>query len=205
MYRVALGWSSTNGRYRSATRIADTALQLDGQNARALATYGHLKSFIHHDYDAGLHYLDSALNACPNDPFGWALSSASLSYVGRSTQSVSQAERALRLSPFDKYRFYYSAVLGLAHYVGGRYEDAVKWGRVAMRENPAFTPNLRYLAGALAAADKLGEAKEVAHSLLLRQPNFSLRHYERNSMPLRDDQQKTLHMRHLRLAGLPEN
>jgi TolB-like protein len=204
MYRVAYGWSS-DGRAEigEATRLAQAALQLDGRNARALATCGHLASLFHRDYDTAQHYLDRALAACPNDPFGWALSSATMSYTGDAVQAIPRARHALRLSPCDKYRFYYLACLALAHYSGGDYEGAVSWGRISLRESPGFTPTLRYLAAALAACGDLAGAREAARMLLARQPNFTLRDYQATNQPFRDPAQKVSHLAHLRLAGLP--
>ena len=205
MYRLGLSWSSDPARDASeATRLASHASYLDGQNARALATLGHLKSFVHHDFEDGLRCLEAAMHACPNDPLCFGFMSASLSYVGRGAESIARAERALRLSPLDKYRFYYLTTLGLAHYVAGQQEDAIKWCRVAVSENPAFTPGLRYLTAALAAAERVTEAREVAQTLLRRQPNFSLGQYEAAYLPFASGEQRGMHMAHLRAAMLPE-
>ncbi len=205
MYRVAYGWSSdSRAEIGEATRLAEGALQLDGRNARALATCGHLASLFHRDYDTAQHYLDRALAACPNDPFGWALSSATMSYTGNAMQAIPRARQALRLSPCDKYRFYYLACLALAHYSGGDYDGAVSWGRISLRENAAFTPTLRYLAAALAGGGDMTGAREVARMLLARQPNFTLRGYQAMNQPFCDQAQKASHLEHLRLAGVPE-
>ena len=205
MYRVALGWSKDDKwDIAEATRLAESALQLDAHNARASATFGHLSAYFKRDYEAALHYLHNATTSCPNDPFCWALSSATSSYIGRSAEAISKAERALRLSPFDKFRFYYIAVLALAYYVAGRYEDAVKWGRTAMSENEAFTPNLRYLAAALAASGELNQARDVADLLMQKHPNFTLRQYAEAVLPFRDATQRQAHLDHLRAAQLPE-
>jgi len=205
MYRVAYGWAS-DGRAEigEAKRLAEAALQMDGHNARALATCGHLASLFHRDYDTAQHYLDRALAACPNDPFGWALSSATMSYTGNAVQAIPRARQALRLSPCDKYRFYYLACLALAHYSGGDHEGAVSWGRIWLRENAAFTPTLRYLAAALAGSGDLTGAREAGRMLLARQPNFTLRGYQVTNQPFHDQAQKARHLEHLRLAGLPE-
>ena len=119
-------------------------------------------------------------------------------------QAIPRARQALRLSPCDKYRFYYLACLALAHYSGGDHEGAVSWGRISLRENPAFTPTLRYLAAALAGSGDLAGAREAARMLLVRQPNFTLRGYQATNQPFHDRAQKARHLEHLRLAGLPE-
>lgn len=204
MYRLGLGWSSDRARdIGEATRLSTRAWSLDEHNARALATRGHLKSFVHHDFENGLRDLESALQACPNDPLCFALMSASLSYVGRGTESIMHAERALRLSPIDRYRFYYLATLGLAHYVVGQCDDAIKWLRISVSENAAFTPSLRYLAAALAAAGRVDEAQETGRALLRLQPDFTLRQYQSGDLPFSSEEQGRAHIAHLRAASLP--
>lgn len=194
--------SSRDERQQSAL-LASRALELDDSNARALAVYGHLKSFLHHDYDAGLGILERALKACPNEPFCWALSSASMSYVGHSDCAVANAEHALRLSPLDRFRFYYVAALALGHYTAGRYESAAQWGRISFLENPLFTPNLRYLSAALVAASHPKEARRTVGKLLELQPDFTLKRYNEGMLLLKFDAARALHLEHLRKAGVP--
>ena len=79
--------------------LSAKAIELDPQNALALATYGFVKSFLYRDYDTALGYFDRALSACPNHALAWFLSSPTLSYVGRSEQAMKNAQEALRLSP----------------------------------------------------------------------------------------------------------
>jgi TolB-like protein len=204
MHRIALGWSQDErADVEKATRLAQSAVRIDDRNARALATLGHLRSFFHHELDDGHQYVTDALTACPNDPFCWAISSASASYGGRTQEAVAHAQKALRLSPFDKYRFYYRAALGLAHYVAGEYDEAIRCASIAREENPGFTSNLRYLAASLAAAGRLQEAGAVGRSLRSRQRGFTLRGY-RARMPFNDGGFRELHLEHLRLAGLPD-
>jgi adenylate cyclase len=118
-----------------------------------LAICGHIKSFLHHDYDGAVDYFDRALRVCSNGSLGWALGSATLTYVGRAADAIQRAQHALRLSPIDHGLFYY-AVLSLAHYAVGQFDEAIRWGLAARGENPDWTANLRYLASALAGANR---------------------------------------------------
>src|SRR6266851_7200920 len=120
---IGQGWSrQPREDAETAAALAARAIELDRQNALALATYGHLRSYLFHDYDTGLLYLDRALAACPNNSLAWVLASGTLSYIGRGDQAVKHAENGLRLSPFDQSLFYYHGFLSLAHYVSGTYE-----------------------------------------------------------------------------------
>jgi adenylate cyclase len=202
---VGQGWSpDPNADRRNALDLAARAIELDSQNALALATYGHFKAFLLHDYDAALVYFERAIAACPNDSTAWLWSSPTLSYIGRGEQAVTHAEQALRLSPLDRSLFYYYDILGLAHYSNGNYEEAVKWGRMGVNENPRHTANLKYLAAGLAALGRREEAHEVAELLMQREPSFRLSVFKRTLQPFRVAEVKDKFMDHLRKAGLPD-
>jgi adenylate cyclase len=109
--RIGQGWSSKRSEDAAkAIELAERAIGLDRRNALALATYGHVKSYLFHDYDTALAYFDQALAACPNSSLAWIHSAATLAYVGRGEEAIRHAERGLRLSPFDQSLFHYHMV-----------------------------------------------------------------------------------------------
>jgi adenylate cyclase len=202
---VGQGWSSdavTDSA--TAVELAKKSIELDGQNALGLATYGHLRSYLFHDYDSAFSYFERALSACPNHSLAWLLSSGTLSYVGRSEQAIRHAEQALQLSPLDRSLFYYYTFLNLAHYGHGTYDDAVKWGKMSASENPNYTANLRILTGALVGAGRLEEARETAALLMRREPGFRVGIWARTRLPFRDPNVSEKYVSHLKAAGLPE-
>jgi adenylate cyclase len=201
---VGQGWSENPAADSAkAAELAAKAIELDPQNALALATYGHLRSFLFHDYDTALVYFDRALAVGPNNSLAWLLSSGTLSYVGRTVEAVQHAEHGLHLSPFDKSIFYYYTFLCLAHYSNKTYQDAIKWGKLALSENPSYTSNHRFLAAALVAADRIEEAREVAAAFMRLEPKFGLHVYAQTRQPFRDSSIKAMHLEHLARAGFP--
>jgi adenylate cyclase len=202
---VGQGWSpNPNEDAASAVQLAARAIELDGQNALALATFGHVKSFLFHEYDGALIYLDRALAACPNHAVAWVLSSATLSYIGEAEQAVRRAEHGLRLSPFDQSLFSFYMFLNLAYYSKGEFQESVKWGRMSLEENALYTANHRILIAGLVGLGQLEEAREVAARMIQIEPEFRLKTYERTRQPFRQAQIKERYMQHLRSAGLPE-
>ena len=187
-----------------AAALAAHAIELDPQNALALATYGHVRSFLFHESESAMVYFDRALAACPNLSLAWILSSATLSYLGRGKEAVSRAEHGLRLSPFDQNLYSYYMFLGLAHYADGAYEEALKWARMSASENPAYTATLRLLIATLAALGRTDEARDVGARLLRREPNFRVAAYARTRQPFRCPEIRESYLSHLRKAGLPE-
>jgi adenylate cyclase len=202
---VGQGWSENPSEdSKKAAELAARAIELDQDNALALATYGHLRSYLFHDYDTALVYFDRALSVCPNHSLAWILSCATLTYVGRIEQAITHGEHALRLSPFDRSLFQYYMFLNLAHYANGNYDEAIKWGRMSASENPHYTANHRPLAAALAAAGRIDEAREVASALIMLEPEFRVEVWGRTRQPFRDSAIAAKYMDHLRAAGLPD-
>ena len=202
---IGQGWTATPSEDAAASiALATRAIELDRQNALALATMGHLKSFLFHEYDTALLYFDRALSACPNSSLAWVLSSATLAYVGRAAEAIKHAQHGLRLSPFDQALFSYHNCLSLAHYANGEFEEAAKWARMSDSENPAYTGNLRYLIAALVALDRLDEALDCARRLMDLEPDFRLSEYQRTRLAFRDPEIRIRHVERLRAAGLPE-
>src|SRR5262249_59075470 len=121
---VGQGWSDSPARDSArASELAFKAVGLDRHNSLALATYGHARSFLFHDCQTGLVYLERATTVAPNHALAWVLKSGTMSYLGEGQQAVSCAERALRLSPFDHDIFYFYTFLSLAHYASANYPD----------------------------------------------------------------------------------
>jgi adenylate cyclase len=202
---IGQGWSTDPDRdSEQALLLATRAIELDPNNALALATYGHLKSRLFRDFDAALMYFDRALAACPSNSLAWSLSALTLAYVGQADGAVRHAEHALRLSPLDNAISFYYTNLGYAHYAADNLPEAVKWTRMAAGENPMFTANLRLLAAALAGLDRRDEASRVAAAIVAQEPNFSLAQYEAKRQPFRDPEVARRLMARLRLSGLPE-
>jgi adenylate cyclase len=201
---IGQGWSEDRDRdSKAAVDLAARAIKLDPRNAVALATYGHLRAYLFHDYETALVYFERALTACPNSALAMVLKSGTLSYLGRGEEAVVYATHAVELSPFDHNLYYFYVFLSMAYYIKGDYESAVKWGRMSHSENPAYTANLRILAAALAACDLDEEAHEVAARLMQLEPDFSLDNYKRTLLPFSDAEICSRYIEHLSRAGLP--
>jgi TolB-like protein/tetratricopeptide (TPR) repeat protein/MoxR-like ATPase len=202
--RVAQGWSpDPDSDFLEVTRLAAAALERDSFDAVALALCGHVKSFLFHEFDEAIALFDRALAASPNCALAWTRSSATYSYLGQIEEAVARAEQGLRLSPLDPHLFFAHASLALAHYVAGRYGEAIRWSQKARDANPRFTGSLRILAASLAAADQLADAQAVGRALLALTPQFRVGPFvERYA--LRDPERRALLARHFTLAGLPD-
>ena len=185
-----------------AARLAGTAIRLNENDALALALYGHIQSFVFRDYDRATVFLDRAIEVGPSLATAWWMSSLNCSYIGHGDQAVERAQRALRLTPLDAFRFWPEAIMGQAYYVDGNYEEAVTWAQRAVGRNGPVTFALRTLTASLMALGK-GEAARTASQQLMRVlPRFSITRYEERC-PFQGEVLATW-LHRLRAAGLPE-
>jgi adenylate cyclase len=198
------GWSENPDRdAATAIELATRAIELDRNNALALATCGHVKSFLYRDYGSALIYFERALAACPNSSIAWILSSATHSYLGRGEEAIKHAEHGVQLSPADQSLFYYYMFLAMAHFVNGSYDEAVKWTRMSLSENPSYTATHKILIASLVARGELGEAQRVAEEMLRLEPKFRVSDYERR-LAIHAPEVRGNYLEYLRRAGLPE-
>jgi adenylate cyclase len=201
---IGQGWSKRPDEdARKGIDYAAKAIELDRQNAVALATFGHMKSYLFHDYECARLYLDRARAACPNSALAWIFSSATASYIGRCQEAVQYAERGLRLSPYDRSLYCSYFFLALAYYGAGDYEQAIKWCRMSRSENPYYTATLRILAAALAGKQDFDQCQEVVQSLLYLEPDFTMGRYATTRQPFCEGDIKKRYLSHLQSAGVP--
>ena len=132
VFRVGEGWSTDPvADVKEAARLAETAIQLNPDDPTALAMYGHVQSFLLHDFDRAMIYLDRAIDAGPNSAIAYTMSCATCGYLGQGALAVARGQQGLRLSPVDAHRFWHEGVLGQAHYINGDHAEAVAFARMA--------------------------------------------------------------------------
>jgi adenylate cyclase len=99
--------------------------------------------------------------------------------------------------------FYSYAIMALATYAAGDYDEAAQWARRSAALNPRFNANLRFLAAVLAASGEAEEAHVAAETLLRFDPKFRARKFA-DGHAFKDPEMRRRFCDHLVLAGLPE-
>jgi len=200
---IGQGWSEDELADRTmAASVARMAIERDRNDALGLAIYGHLQSYLLKDYGVAQENLERAMAAGPSCAWAWAYSSLTCGYLGDIATAIARAERAVRLSPIGADSFWLEHYLSQAYYLGGRYDDAIAWGRMSAAHAGANTSNLRCLIASLVAAQEMDEARKIAHQLMRLVPTFRLATF-RARTPLRGEVRDQFADR-LRLAGVPD-
>jgi TolB-like protein len=203
MFRVGEGWSTdAEADAREAARLADAAIKLNANDPQALAFYGHVQSFLLHDFSRAMEYLDRAIGVGSNCALAYSMSSLTCGYLGLNQLAVERGQQGLRLSPIDPHRFWPEGALAQAHYLNGEFAEAAALARLAAGRNGGLSFNLRNLSANLVALDRMDEARGAAQQLMRVQPGFRLGPYALRC-PFRGAVLETWIDR-LRRAGLPD-
>ena len=201
--RLGNGWSENRAADTSLVEeYVRQAIALDANNAQALAYYGHTRARLWRDYDAALGFFERAAEIAPNEAGVWGWSSATFSYLGDGDEGVRRAERALSLSPLDPFAHHFRGFLCLAHYTNGSFDEAIRHANATMLEQPTDSTNLRYLAAALAALGRSGDARMIVERILTIQPDLRVGP-SIESHPYRDPARRIELGARLIEAGLP--
>jgi adenylate cyclase len=203
VFRIGeIGSPDPDGDAIAGARYAAEAIERGGDDAFALAVYGHVQSFLLHDFQKAKIALERAVAAGPSSAMAWTMASATSGFLGDGPTAVRQGEQGVRLSPLDARSFWHEGLLGQAHYVNGDHEQALEWVRSAVSRNELIRFNQRLLIVTLDALGQRGEAAQAARHFLQMQPGFRISSYA-TRCPFRGDALETW-LGHLRSAGLPD-
>jgi tetratricopeptide (TPR) repeat protein len=85
-----------------------------------------------------------------------------LALDGRSDQAIDHIEQAIRMSPHDPQNAIFNVGLASAHYLAGRYNEAIGCSRKALQQRSGLTNAHRIYIASLAQAGQIDEAR-AAH------------------------------------------
>jgi tetratricopeptide (TPR) repeat protein len=201
MFCIGQGWSQNLAADTAASaEAAQAAVERDRNDALGLAIYGHMQSYLLKNYAAAMDLLDRALAAGPSCAWAYTLSSLTCGYTGDLATCFARAEQAVRLSPLGPDAYFHEHVLSQAHYLAGRYDEAIAWAKMSAAHCGAQASNLRCLIASLVAAGNLNEARVVAQRIMQLDPTFRVSTF-RSLTPLQGEVRESFAAR-LRAAGL---
>jgi adenylate cyclase len=126
---------------------------------------------------------------------GWHVRSALHYWAGQSEVAIEHCETSLRLSPRARVcttQF----IIGCAHFVTRRFEEAVAKQLIALQEDPSFPDPNRYLAACYAHTGRLDQARRIVQRLRAITPLVVP-----NASELRNAGYRALYLSGLRLAA----
>jgi TolB-like protein len=203
-YAFAKGnFSVTVNEIGEAKRLAQRAVELGKDDAIALATGGWALAYVVRDLEVGAALIDRALVLNSNFAEAWLYGAWAKNWLGEPEAAIERFTRAMRLSPLDPRGSGMRSGTSHAHFLLGRYDEAVSWAAMALQDSPHFQPALRIAAASNAMAGR----PEQAHQALarLRQLNPALRVSTLKDVlgPYRRAEDLSRYEEGLRKAGLP--
>jgi adenylate cyclase len=158
----------------AALRHARQAIAAGGDDAAALATAGFVIAVAGQDYETALTAFDRSFALSSSSALALGYSSIVRAWNGDDAIAVEQANRALRLSPFDPWLYMPYIGLAYAHFAAGRFEETVAAASLATQSNPRFTVPQILHAAALGCLDRSEDAKTAVQRLLELQPGITV-------------------------------
>jgi adenylate cyclase len=156
-----------------ARSFAERAAALSGDDPLILAVLGAVHTFVR-NYGTARILLERALVLDPNCAWAWSRLGWIEAYEDQTDKAIENFERAIRLSPIDPMNFNNYAGIASAHHVAEDYDKAVMFCRRALQERPHATWIYRNLAGALAGAGRIEEAKVAFAEMLRHYPDLTV-------------------------------
>jgi len=159
------GWTDELGQNRrAAIGCAERALESAGDDPVTLVLAAHALAYFGENFDAVIGLVDRALAFNPSFARGWLMSARIRIWAGQLDLAIAHAERAIRLSPRDLPGAH-SFLVGLAHFLGRRFEDAMPKLIAAVQHLPNAPEYHRALASCYAHMGRLEEARAIVERL----------------------------------------
>jgi TolB-like protein/class 3 adenylate cyclase len=165
-YRCCLDGSSEKPELdiRKGADLARRALQVASDDPETLANAALALAYFGEDISAMMALVDRALALNPSFARGWHISGTLRLWAGQPELAIEHIEASLRLSPRARVGMSFS-LLGAAHLVSRRFEEAVPKLLLAIQEDPNYPPPYRSLAACYALMGRFDEAREIIERL----------------------------------------
>jgi adenylate cyclase len=144
--------------------FARRALEVAGDDPVVLVHVAHALAYFGEDIGAMMALVDRALALNPNFARGWQISGILRMWAGQPDVAIEHVDAALRLSPRARVGNSLS-VIGTAHLISRRFDEAVPKLLLAIQQNPTNPQAYRVLASCYAHMGRLDDAREVVQRL----------------------------------------
>ncbi len=170
---VVAGWSDAPTRSTAELeRAAQRCVELDPRDAGCVMALGQGHQAAGQLDDAIAAY-ERATELNPSFASARLSLGSALARAGRPDEAIASLETAMRLSPHDPDFPTYLGNVGFAHFVAGRYEDAVEWTKRSIRAGgvPLFWG---VAASSYAHLGRLDDARAALEQLARHEPDYSV-------------------------------
>ncbi len=202
--RRAFSWSVDPAHEAAeAGRTAWRAMELDSSDAQVLTFYAQTLIYNVGRLDEAVAFLDQAVSADPNYANAWMWRGSARAYLGDAERAIEDLQQALRLSPLDTTIWIAQTTMANAHFLRGRYGEALSWASMALRQRPNSLSALRVAIAANAQAGHLEMGRQLLGRYRELDPDARLAKM-REWWWFRREQDVEKYLEGYRLAGMTE-
>lgn len=168
-----LGWTLVAPQVKEAEALAARAAELDDSDPWAHLALGYVAHTMRRT-DAAAEEYQRAIDLNPNFAAAHGYLGFTLALAGRTDEAITHLEQAIRMSPQDPQNAIFNMALAVAHYLAGRYTEAITFGRKAVQQRDGTTAGHRIYIASLAQAGQIEEARIALQHLRELMPNISI-------------------------------
>ncbi len=190
-------------RIAHAGQLAERAITLDPQDAKALTIAGHVRAYLHRRLREAIALHERALALNPNLAMAWGLSGIAFTYMGDLEEGERRLQRCRKLSPLDPHSFLVDTGFCFIALLRKDHPAAVSIGRSVSEMNPAFSGARKPYLAALGHLGLAEEAARVRARLLAIESGFAVHRFLRDC-PFEVDEHREHYAEGLRRAGVAE-
>ena len=200
---VALMQGLSTSWAADAQAAIEASRHLDRADPSSLALLAFIQAILLRDPGPAHAMLDRVIDQAPFCATAWSIKARLLFLVGEGqNDAIFHAEQAAALPSLGFDRAWRNSIVAMAYYTADRYQEAIRWGRVAAMHFPGLAITQRVLAASLVALGKLDEARQAAAQVLAIDPRFCVGAWRGQAKFAPDRRER--YAQRLRLAGLPE-
>ena len=174
-----IGWLVIEPQVKEPAALAARAAELDDSDPWAHLALGYV-AVTRRNTDEAVEEFRRAIDLNPNFAAAHGYLGFALALSGQSKDAIEHIEQAIRMSPHDPQNALFNIGLAGAHYLAGRYNEAVSFGRKAMQQRFGLTNGHRIYIASLAQAGQIDEARAALARLQELHPENSIAWIEQN-------------------------
>jgi adenylate cyclase len=174
-----LGWRVMGTILQQAGALAARAAQLDDGDPWAHLALGYV-AFVERKTKVAVAEFQRALALNPNFAAAHGYLGTALVFDGQCEEASAHLEEAIRMSPHDPQNAIFNGGLAVAHYLSGRYAEAVEYSDKSVQQRYTFTAGHRIHVASLAQNGQIDEAHDALGRLKKMHPDLSIAWIEQN-------------------------
>jgi TolB-like protein/cytochrome c-type biogenesis protein CcmH/NrfG len=194
------GWIDRDQGLRAGRDHIARAVALDDCDAWAQIALGYL-CMMERRTEESLAAFRRAVNLNPSSAAAHGYLSHGLAFSGHDREAIAHSEEAMRLSPLDPEMAMFLGATAVAHYLAGRFPEALQYSSELLRLRPGFHGAQRLRCASLAQLGRLDEARDVLTALQREHPELSIA-WIKASVPYQTSELMERFLDGMRKAGL---